>query len=704
MQLSARPTPSREEASHRTGGITRRAVLVGLVGTALLGVATPYSDLFLRGTWIACCHLPIGAFTLFLLVLVVPRLALRALARPLRLSGREVLVSYCLMLVGAGIPSFGLTEYLIPTLAGAFYFDSPENNWRLLFFRHIPQWLVPVDMRAFPEVAGNLSTGWVYGLYRLLPAWLQPADPALIRTFYEGLPQAEHLGLRALVAAIPWGAWVVPLVAWTVMAYVVFWVVICLSVIMRRQWVERERLTYPLVQLPLEMVGREPDAPALSAFFRNRLMWAGFALPLVIHSINGWHYYNPAVPQVPLNGDLNHYFVTWPWQQIGILGVWTHFSAIGFSFLLPTELSFSLWFCFFLFKLEAVLITALGYDVTYVPNYPVPSFAAYQMLGAFLMLAGGMIWAARPHLARVWELARHPQPDDPAEAEEAMPYRRALQGIAWGLLALVVMTAAAGLNPLLAVVVFVLFLVVLLVLSRFVAEGGLLFIQAPFRPTDMMALALGTGPLGTQNLTLLAYLERGLSMFDLRGFLLPFLNDIWKMSGLANLAQRRLLPALLAAIGVATATSYVTLLLLAYRHGAVTMEPWFAIWSPQQPFQVLKSYLENPLSPNLAGLQLCGLGALVMWWLLLMRARAPWWPFHPIGYAMGPSWPMIQLWFSIMVGWALKATLLRFGGMRAFRAARPAFLGLVLGEFVAAALWIVIDTATGVRGHRMFLF
>lgn len=684
------------------GGVTRRAVLVGLAGCAVLGVVTPYSDLYLRGTWIAACHLPIGAFTLFLLILLVPRLALGALRKPLGMSSREVLGSYCIMLAGAGIPSFGLTEYLIPTLAGAFYFQTPENRWVELFFRYIPQWLVPVDLRAYPGVAHGSS--WLYALYAHLPVGLRPAPPEIMRTFYEGLPGGEAMGLVRLALAVPWGAWLIPLAAWTAMAYLVFWVVICLSVIIRRQWVERERLTYPLVQLPLEMAGKGGASGRLSDFFRNPLMWLGFALPMALHGINGLHYYNPSIPAVPLATDLNRFFLVWPWNQIGMLGLYAHFSVIGFSFLLPAELSFSLWFFFFLFKLEAVGIAALGYQITGIPNYATPAFAAYQMLGAFFMLAVGMVWAARPHLARVWQLARHPEPGNAEEAEEPMPYRRALLGLAAGLAVLSLMAVAAGLHPLLAPLVFVLFLITLLVLSRFVAEGGLLFIQAPFRPTDMLAVFMGTGPLGTQNLTVLAYFERGLSMFDLRGFLLPFLNDTWKLSALSGLDKRRLLSGLVGGIAVATVTSYVTLLMLAYRHGAVGMEPWFAFWSPQQPFQVLKGYLEGPLKPNPTGVELVALGSLVTWGLLIMRANFTWWPFHPIGYAMGPSWPMIQLWFSILVGWFCKATLLHFGGMRGFRAARPAFLGMVLGEFTAAALWIAIDSITGVRGHRMFLF
>jgi hypothetical protein len=220
----------------------------------------------------------------------------------------------------------------------------------------------------------------------------------------------------------------------------------------------------------------------------------------------------------------------------------------------------------------------------------------------------------------------------------------------------------------------------------------------------MMAVFVGTTPLGAKNLTVLAYLERGLSIFDLRGFLMPFLMDIWKISDSSGLNKRRLVPALFAGILVATLTSYLSLLAICYRYGAVTLEPWFAVISPQQPFQVLKSYLESPVEPNLGNIELMGAGGLVTWFLIVMRMRYPWWPFHPIGYAMGPSWPMIQLWFSIMIGSIMKGLILRFGGMSLYRKSRPLFLGLVLGEFTVSGLWIVIDTITGMRGHRFFLF
>ena len=86
-----------------------------------------------------------------------------------------------------------------------------------------------------------------------------------------------------------------------------------------------------------------------------------------------------------------------------------------------------------------------------------------------------------------------------------------------------------------------------------------------------------------------------------------------------------------------------------------------------------------------------------------MHQRFFWWPFHPLGYAMAPTWPMIQLWFPTMLGWLFKTLTLRYGGLRFYRLMRIFFLGLILGEFLSGGLWLIIDVITNTRGHRLFL-
>jgi len=98
------------------------------------------------------------------------------------------------------------------------------------------------------------------------------------------------------------------------------------------------------------------------------------------------------------------------------------------------------------------------------------------------------------------------------------------------------------------------------------------------------------------------------------------------------------------------------------------------------------------------------IGSLSMWALAYMHRTYLWWPLHPIGYLMGASWPMINFWFPILLGWAIKSTVLRFGGHKVYQRLLPGFLGLIFGEFFSAGLWVVIDLFTGVRGHEIFSF
>ena len=52
----------------------------------------------------------------------------------------------------------------------------------------------------------------------------------------------------------------------------------------------------------------------------------------------------------------------------------------------------------------------------------------------------------------------------------------------------------------------------------------------------------------------------------------------------------------------------------------------------------------------------------------------------------------------------MKYGIVKYGGLRAYRQARPIFLGLVLGEMICAGIWAIIGMATGVStGYRILL-
>src|SRR5689334_15055046 len=86
-----------------------RAPVVGLIAVTVLCVITIYSDLVLQGSWIAHNSLPIGALTLFLLLVTVGNRIARRLHQAWALTRSEALLVYAMLLVAAGIPSVGLT-------------------------------------------------------------------------------------------------------------------------------------------------------------------------------------------------------------------------------------------------------------------------------------------------------------------------------------------------------------------------------------------------------------------------------------------------------------------------------------------------------------------------------------------------------------------------------------------------------------------
>ena len=151
----------------------------------------------------------------------------------------------------------GFTQFMIPCLLGSTYYATPENNWDSLYNQYIPQWMIP-------------------------------RGENVARYFFEGLPEG---------ASIPWGAWVVPLSLWFGFFLALAFAMICAMVIMRKQWVDNEKLSYALVQVPMEMMRQEGTAAVGRSFFTNKTMWLGFAVSFLLLSVNGMHSYFPEFPR-----------------------------------------------------------------------------------------------------------------------------------------------------------------------------------------------------------------------------------------------------------------------------------------------------------------------------------------------------------------------------------------------------------------------
>lgn len=641
--------------------MTPRAVVVGLLLGVFLCIVTPYTDLIMRTSMIACDHLPIGVLTLFLLLVALANPVLRRLPLVRPFSSAELITIYAMMLVVAGIPSFGLAAYLFPIVTARYYYS-------------------PAD-----------SGGGSALIHQFVPRWFAPRDDLAIKSFYEGLRPGE---------AIPWHAWVTPLVGWGIFVLALYLVIACMATLLRKQWVERERLAFPLVQLPLEMVAEE-GAPGGNSFFRNRYVWIGILIPVAFHGMNGLHTYISSIPEIQLKWiDLSSGIVSAPWYAIRPLYVFVYFSVIGFAFLLSSDVGLGLVVFYFFYKLQAVAISAFSYEDPSMYGYLGPGYVSHQGAGALIAIVVSSLWMARSHLAEIWRSAMG-QGTKGADAGEPMSYSGAFWGLVVGTLVLVAWCVAAGMHPLVALILILLFYVMMVGLAKFVADSGLLFVQSPFQPGDLMTTTVGTAPLGPANLFPLAMVQF-IFMFDMRCFLMPSLMDGYKMADSPPLKRRSLFKAMALAICVGVVVSYISVLAWTYHTGGMSMNSWFFHDANRVPYMQAIDRANNAVSANWRNLAFTAIGAIVAAAAIFMRQHFVWWPLHPIGYAMGGTFAMSQLWFSIFVGWLLKSFILRYGGRRLYVRVRPLFLGLILGEFGIAGLWVLVDLIFGIRGHAIF--
>jgi hypothetical protein len=218
--------------------------------------------------------------------------------------------------------------------------------------------------------------------------------------------------------------------------------------------------------------------------------------------------------------------------------------------------------------------------------------------------------------------------------------------------------------------------------------GGL---TGPMTPQETMYLLEGTSTFGAQNLVVLQFC-RWMTV-DLRGLacIMPSQLEDFKMADAVRLEGRSVVVAILFALLFSLLAAYLILLPVVYQYGGVTMNRMRFYEVPTTPFRELTTMLQTPRGADHLEIGAAGFGLGFTLLLSAFRLRLPWWPLHPIGYAVGFSRRTVDwMWFSIFLGWAAKALILRVGGMRLYRQALPIFLGFILGEFFMGGVFGLI--------------
>ena len=625
-----------------------KTLVVGIIGIVAVVFITTYAELVTGQIMIGFLQLPPVVVAL-LFVLVLANRWVAGIRKSWALSARELAVVYVMMLLSAMVSSRGLMEKLLPTLAGPNYLATPI--WHDLYFPHIPRWIVPWDPKG-------------------------PVAQEITKTFYEGLGWGSKLNW--------WHPWLRPLLIWSILIAFVFLAFIFLSAILRRQWVDNEKLNFPLVQLPLEMINDRPDHPFLS----NPVMWIGFAIPFCYFGVNGIHNINPAIPQFPISMDLLGMFTGKPWNQMSMFTAFFSMAAFGFFCLLPVDLLFSLWFFYILAHLQEVVAASFGMNPLPGPHGTASGMTGYQSVGAWLALSVYLFLLARPHLKRVWQCARHGS--DGTDRNEVVPYRTAVWGLALCMIGITCWGVSIGMTWWVVLGEFGVFIFIqAVIMARAVAEGGVIMAEGVMTPKDLYTLFSPANHLGAANLTGISFFD-ALFTRDLRGLTLSGFLDAQKLADGVKLERRKLLSVFIIGLVVAVVTAASLQLYLPYHMGAVKLYSYEYFGNNCQFFRENTGPISGAVPSNSVDLIWLVVGILVTVLLVTLRIRLDWFTLHPLGYALTTSWMMTCFWAPILFAWIVKSLVIRYGGMRFFVKVRPLFLGMVFGEFAAAVVWTLI--------------
>ena len=354
-----------------------RSIAFSLLGISMMSGLAGFHDWVLLGSPMIGNQLPVGAFSYMMFVGIfwnglwaLADRAWRAL-RPgakrgpadfLCLSGREMAVVLVATLIACFPPTSGFFRYFQRQLMMPWHYLTNKPLW--------------VKFGLLTTGDYWIGKGQLFDFHlrpELFPApWPGPGGDVLTSAGYERVYTAFFSGMvtpegPVPFSAIPWDAWVRPLLYWTPLVALMVLALLSLQFLVHRQWAHHEQLSYPIAQVAGAFCATRDGRRGVPDLFRNRLFWWGFfpvflmlgldylaswypddvpALSTMMPNLRGW--WLPFTTQVPAlkNTYGGGYFFN---------GQTLYFSFLGISYFVSSEISLSVGVAPFLLAIYGLL-------------------------------------------------------------------------------------------------------------------------------------------------------------------------------------------------------------------------------------------------------------------------------------------------------------------------------------------------------------
>lgn len=509
-------------------------------------------------------------------------------------------------------------------------------------------------------------------------------------------------GVRYLLTGmIPLNEWKQPILAWGSFFTLLLITVFTVNVLLRKQWMENERYAMPIGKLAMMFLDENGHRRSLFAqtFWRNRMLWTGFALSLFWVLMRGWNFYNPNVPDMNVDVSLSTYF--------GQSGLAPAFQGVTFSLsviflavglLMELNILMSLVVGFWIFRSLYWIGEITGLDIYTSPSGRGYPWGTEMQVGGFIAYGLVILIFTRKYLAQVVRSAF--TPGDPMSRGEALSYRTCLILFFGSLLASIAWAEWMGVSKLGIFLTFSFLIILCVVCSKIRAECGV-----PFG-------YFGTGAF---SLLLFVNLVGGMPVFDHTGVMLaliisffvgptPFLllpgaqMEMLEIGNRFGIRPRHLTYTMLLGIFGGIVIGGWIFLSGSYAEGGDTLPYKWAYIDKLWFFQPFNRMLGDANAAISAGVEpgytlsrdTIGfvLGAVLTVILSVIRQLHAAFTFHPAGLLLAPSWMLGQAWGSIAMAWFIRWLVLKMGGAATVREKlMPVAAGLFLGGCVGQLIW-----------------
>lgn len=534
---------------------------------------------------------------------------------------------------------------------------------------------------------------------------------------------------------LPWHLWAKPIVMWTSLFLAIFMLLMCVSEWLRRKWIDRENLAFPLVEIADAMIRHDADIENAADLYhpqpRKRLVNPVFMVGLLIGLI--WVGLEAMGHYGFLTGD---YQATFSVSKELFTGntlknadkVFLVISPIilGLGFLISLEISFSVW-VIFIFYTIIVMIGKNTYpdlkDSLYTgwaggKGYPFPMA---QMLGASLCFSAIVLFKT---------FRGSKQAKTTASDDYFIPPRLNFVGMVVLPIVILALLWHHGVGEGVVGVLFIaliglLAFVQMITAARVRAETGLHTQHVSYEFTKIPMIFGMTGLLGSRIFSL--FVTVAFLPLTLLFRTIPQHLENMELARRNKLRLRTVAVASLTAFIVAVVVGMVVLPLWAYAYGGVAYGESASKDQGPTSFKIARYSLWNSHFLGEEGLdQWTKIHWIRIWFMLggfgvvavlsLLRSRFLRFPLHPIGYLLillsiyyawvspyykgssdappESSW----LWGSIFLAWLLKKVIIKYGGMNTYRRAKPFFIGLVVGAVLCVFLFNATDLVCSLIG------